>query len=125
MANALAAADGVIIPLTASRFSLKGMNQLSRFIDEIREDRNPTLKINGVLLTRFNKRTVLNRLLLDEVQQSAEQLGTKLYKTTIRQSIVMDESQVMQEDIYSQNSSIAEDYNNFVDEFLEDEHGDK
>ena len=37
----------------------------------------------------------------------------------------MDESQVMQEDIYSQNSSIAEDYNNFVDEFLEDEHGDK
>lgn len=125
LANALAAADGVIIPLTASRFSLKGMNQLSRFIDEIREDRNPTLKINGVLLTRFNKRTVLNRLLLDEVQQSAEQLGTKLYKTTIRQSIVMDESQVMQEDIYSQNSSIAEDYNNFVDEFLEDEHGDK
>ena len=78
-----------------------------------------------MLLTRFNKRTVLNRLLLDEVQQSAEQLGTKLYKTTIRQSIVMDESQVMQEDIYSQNSSIAEDYNNFVDEFLEDEHGDK
>ena len=137
MANALAAADGVIIPLTASRFSLKGMNQLSRFIDEIREDRNPTLKINGVLLTRFNKRTVLNRLLLDEVQQSAEQLGTKLYKTTIRQSIVMDESQVMQEDIYSQNSSIAEDSVvfdeaenrmhsiNFVDEFLEDEHGDK
>ena len=122
VANALAAADSVIIPLTASRFSLKGMNQLAKFIDEIRQDRNPELKINGVLLTRYNKRTVLNRMLLDETQQSAEILGTKLYKTTIRQSIAMDESQVMQEDIYAHSSTIAEDYNNFVDEFLEGEY---
>lgn len=122
LANALAAADSVIIPLTASRFSLKGMNQLAKFIDEIRQDRNPELKINGVLLTRYNKRTVLNRMLLDETQQSAEILGTKLYKTTIRQSIAMDESQVMQEDIYAHSSTIAEDYNNFVDEFLEGEY---
>ena len=98
------------------------MNQLAKFIDEIRQDRNPELKINGVLLTRYNKRTVLNRMLLDETQQSAEILGTKLYKTTIRQSIAMDESQVMQEDIYAHSSTIAEDYNNFVDEFLEGEY---
>jgi hypothetical protein len=34
----------------------------------------------------------------------------------------MDESQVMQEDIYTHSSTIAEDYNNFVDEFLEGEY---
>lgn len=119
LANALTSADAVIIPLTASRFSIKGMKQLCRYINSISKYTNPTLKIEGILLTRYSERLVLNRILLDEVKQLAEDIGTKLFDTTIRQAIAMDESQFLQEDIFSQDSAIADDYRRFVNELLE------
>lgn len=119
LANALTSADSVIIPLTASRFSIKGMKQLGRYIASISKYTNPSLNIEGILLTRYNERTVLNRILFDDVKESAEELKTRLFKTTIRQSINMDESQAMQEDIFAQDTAIAQDYSNFIDELLE------
>lgn len=119
LSNALTAADFVIIPLTASRFSIKGMKQLKKYIEGVKRYTNPDLKIEGILLTRYNERTVLNRILFDDVKQAAEDLNTKLFRSTIRQSISMDESQVMQEDIFAQDTNIAKDYDNFIEELLE------
>lgn len=118
LANALTASDFVVIPSTPGRFSLKGMKQLGGFIDEIKEDRNPDLIVSGILINRFARFTI-NRLLLEEIETAAEELGTTVFKTKIRQSVAVDESQFMQTDIYSRKSAIAKDFDNFVSEFIE------
>ena len=119
LANALTAADYVVIPMTAGRFSVKGMKQLAQFIAEIREDRNPDLTITGALLTRYTDRYNVSKIMYEEAQRACNLVGTELFNTTIRQSVVMDESQVMQTDIFAQRSTLAQDYDLFVDEFLE------
>ena len=119
LANALTASDFVVIPSTPGRFSLKGMKQLGGFIDEIKEDRNPNLIISGILINRYTERFTINRLLLEEIETAAEELGTTVFKTKIRQSVAVDESQFMQTDIYSGKSAIAEDFDKFTSEFLE------
>lgn len=119
LANALTAADHVIIPMTAGRFSVKGMKQLAQFVSEIREDRNPNLNILGALLTMYTDRYNVSKIMREEVQRACEMIGTDLFKTTIRRGVVMDEAQVMQTDIYSQRSTLADDYLQFTEEFLE------
>ncbi len=119
LANALTAADHVIIPMTAGRFSVKGMKQLAQFIAEIKEDRNPDLNILGALLTMYTDRYNVSKIMREEVRHACAMIGTDLFATTIRRGIVMDESQIMQTDIYSQRSTLADDYSNFVNEFLE------
>lgn len=119
LANALTASDYVIIPCTPGRFSIKGIKQLGRFIDEIEEDRNPSLTISGILINRYTERYTANRLLLEEIETAAEALGTTVFDIKIRQSVAVDESQIMQTDIYSGKSPIARDFDNFVSEFLE------
>ena len=119
LANALTAADHVIIPMTAGRFSVKGMKQLAQFIAEIREDRNPNLNILGALLTMYTDRYNVSKIMREEVQHACEMVGTELFTTTIRRGVVMDESQVMQTDIFSQRSDLADDYRKFIKEFLE------
>jgi len=118
-ANALAAADYVLIPSTPGRFSVKGLRQLGQFIDQIKEDRNPNLQILGILVNRYTERFTANRLLLEEIETAAEELGTVVFKSKIRQSVAMDEAQIMQTDIFSGKSPIAKDFDSFVSEFIE------
>jgi chromosome partitioning protein len=65
-ANALVAADTIIVPLQAHWFALNAMEQLNETICEIREI-NPELHIGGILLTMVDKRTALSR----EIEQAA------------------------------------------------------
>lgn len=119
LANALTASDFVIIPCTPGRFSLKGMRQLGKFIDEIREDRNPKLAISGILINKYAARYTTNRIFAEEIATAAEELGTTAFNTRIRQSVAVDTAQALQGDIYSGKSAVATDFNSFVDEFLE------
>lgn len=119
LACSLVSSDYVLIPCNAGRFSLKGVRQLAQFLNEIREDRNPNLTITGIILNRYNPRLTLNRLLMDEVQTAAEELGTALFDTKLRTSVAMDEAQTMQEPIYSGKSALAADFTALTDEFLE------
>lgn len=118
--NALTAADRLIIPMIADRYSLQGISQLAETVQTVREYSNPNLRIEGILLTRFNPRTVLSRDIHETILELAEVLKTRLYETTIRQSVAMQESQTMQESIYdfAPDSTTALDYLNFVSEFL-------
>lgn len=118
--NALTTADSLIIPMIADRYSLQGIRQLSETIETVREYSNPDLMVNGILLTRYNSRTVLNRDIRDVIEQMAESWHTKVYETTIRQSISLQESQTQQESIfsYAPTSITGQDYQSFVDEFL-------
>lgn len=119
--NALTAANSAIIPAFADIFSLQGIGQLYSTIEAVRKYTNPALLIRGILLTRFNPRAVLSRDMRELLNQTAEQLGTKVFDTYIRDGIAVKEAQAVRTDLfsYSPASTTAQDYSRFIDELLE------
>lgn len=119
--NALTASDDVIIPATADAYSLQGIGQLYNTITAVKEYCNPKLKIQGILLTRHNERTILNRDMGEMIEDTAKQLDTSIYDTFIREGVAVREAQVKQMDIfnYAKKSNPAIDYMNFVYEVIE------
>lgn len=119
--NALTAADSLIIPAQADMYSLQGVGQLWQTIQTIRRYCNPHLAIEGVLLTRFNGRAVISRDLSDMLEQTAAQMGTKVFKTRIRECTALKEAVAVKTDIYTYapRSNAAADYSAFIGELLE------
>lgn len=120
--NAFTAADRVIIPAQADIYSLQGIGQLYRTIKAVQEHTNLDLKIAGILITRYNGRTILTRDLSELINQTAEQLNTKVFEWKIRESIVIKEAQASNKSIfeYAAESNPAKDYDRFMKELLED-----
>lgn len=120
--NALTAADGVIIPVQADEYSLQGIGQLHKAITAVRKYCNRDLKINGILITRYNARSILSRDMQSNLQDIATTLGTKVYSTPIRECISVKEAQACRQDIfsYAPRSNAAKDYEAFLDEFMQD-----
>ena len=58
--NAMAAADAVMVPLQCEFFALEGLSQLLKTIELVRANLNPTLEIQGIVLTMFDKRNKLS-----------------------------------------------------------------
>lgn len=119
--NALTAANRVIIPAQADAFSLQGISQLAQTISTVRRYCNRSLVIDGILLTRYNSRSILSRDMTDLMRGAAEQLGTRIYKTVIRECVALREAQAVQQSIYcySPKSNGAIDYMAVVEEFTE------
>ncbi|AHB47438.1 chromosome partitioning protein ParA [Hyphomicrobium nitrativorans NL23] len=78
--NALAAADAVLVPVQCEFFALEGISQLKDTIDQIRASLNPSLEIQGVVLTMHDARTTLSREVADEVRAF---FGPKVYQSVI------------------------------------------
>ncbi len=118
--NALTGSDETIITAQADIFSLQGIGQLAQSINAIKEYSNPKLEIKGILLTRYNKRSILTKDMTENIQEIAENLGTKVFNAKIRECIAIKESQAMNQDIfsYSPRSNGAKDYNDLVKEYL-------
>jgi chromosome partitioning protein len=110
----------VVIPAQADIYSLQGVVQLSKTIQTVKQYCNKDLIIKGIVLTRYNRRAVLSRDLADMLSQTAETLGTKLYKTTIRECIAIKEAQTRKQSIftYAPSSNASVDYNNLVNELM-------
>jgi len=119
--NAFAASDYIVIPMIADIFSLQGIAQLSETIERVRKYCNPNLKVEGIVLTKYNKRTVLSREIRGTAELIAEQLNTCLFKSTIRSSVAIMEAQTNQQDIYkySPKNSATLDYMDLVNELIE------
>ncbi|WMJ78580.1 MULTISPECIES: ParA family protein [unclassified Sedimentibacter] len=119
--NAFTASDNIIIPMLADIFSLQGIAQLSETIDRVRRYCNPSLKVEGIILTKFNKRTILSREIKGTAELIAEKLNTGILNTTIRSSVVVMEAQTNQQDIYSYapKNAAARDYMGLVEELFE------
>lgn len=119
--NALTAANGIVIPAQADIFSLQGIAQLYRTIQTVQKYTNPNLRVLGILLTRYNARTIISREIADMLDKTARQLNTKLYSAKIRENTAVKEAQAEQQNIYeyAPRSNAAADYIEFVDEFLE------
>jgi len=120
--NALTACTGVIIPAQADIYSLQGISQLYKTISAVKEYCNPALQVMGILLTRYNPRTIISRDVADMIENTAMQFQTKLYKTKIRECTAIKESQIKQTDIfdYAQNSNAAIDYTSLANEIIKE-----
>lgn len=121
--NALTACDGVIIPAQSDIFSLQGIGQLNSTIQTVKKYCNPSLTIIGIILTRFNSRSIITREVAALINQTAEQLGTKVFSTKIRECSAIKEAQAVKQSIftYAPKSNASADYKLIIDELLKGE----
>lgn len=119
--NAFTASDYIVIPMLADIFSLQGIAQLSETIERVKKYCNPNLKVEGIVLTKFNQRTILSREIKGTAELIAEQLNTSIFKSTIRSSVTIMEAQTNQQDIfrYSPKNAATLDYMDLVNELIE------
>lgn len=119
----LTAADDVIVPALPDVFSIQGINQLSDTMDIIRSrGENTNIRIAGIVVNRYNGRYVFNRQSMDVLKEIAESLNTKVFNSTIRESVTIREAQAQRVSIfqYTKNANQTEDFKNLVNEYLND-----
>ncbi len=87
--NALAAADGVIVPIQCEYYALEGLGQLLRNVALVRTNLNPTLDVRGIVLTMYDARTKL----ADQVEQEVRaHFGPKVYRHTVPRNVRIGEA---------------------------------
>ena len=116
--NALAASDSVIIPIQTEFFCMEGIPDLLRTLNEVRTYFNPSLKIEGMLLTMYDERTNLSRQVAEEVRKSLKGI---IYATAIPRSIRLAEAPSFGKPIvlYDIKSKGAEAYLSLAQEMLQ------
>lgn len=87
--NALVAADSVLIPIQCEYFALEGVSELVGTIQQIRQHKNQSLEIEGVLVTMFDERTNLARQVYADLE---EFFGPRLFSTRIPRNIRLGEA---------------------------------
>ena len=121
--NALYAADGLIIPVTADSLSYMAFeNFMSDTVQSVKQD-NKKLTVLGILITQYSNRTNIEKQFRKLFENRAKELGTKVFKTAIRKGIAIRESIALQEaDIfqYAPNSNPVIDYAEVIKELEED-----
>ncbi len=118
--NALTAADSILIPAQADAFSLQGIGQFYKTYETVKKYCNPKLKTKGILITRFNARSVLSKDMKKMLEKTAEQMGTCLFKTEIRECVATKEAQASRKNIfdYAKRSNVAKDYEMLTNEIF-------
>ncbi|MCE1245704.1 MAG: AAA family ATPase [Firmicutes bacterium] len=87
--NGLTAADGVLIPVQCEYFALEGLSQLLKTFDLVRKHLNPSLVIEGVLMTMYDARLNLSNQVADEVKNFFKD---KVYKSSIPRNVKLSEA---------------------------------
>lgn len=122
--NAYAVSNYLIIPMASDILSLVGLSQLKETIESVRDSFNPGLNVLGILLNRFNARTLLSRDVLEMAEQLAAQIHTKVFNAKIRTGVAVAEAPAHGESIFSYNprSGAVSDYQAFLEEIAPDIH---
>ncbi len=98
MTSGLIAADSYIIPVTPSGYDLKGLEKLDRNVKKVKQRYNPTLRLLGVLVGRYDARTKLDA---DIARMLRESFGDEfVFRTVIRQSAKLRQSTVYGETVF-------------------------
>ncbi len=107
--NALVASDSLLIPVQAEYYALEGLGQLLNTLSSVRATLNPTLEIEGVVMTMFDSRLRLANQVVEEVRNY---FGEKLFSTIIPRNIRLTEapSYSLPIILYDQNSTGAKRY---------------
>ncbi|QEK13525.1 ParA family protein [Crassaminicella thermophila] len=115
--NSLTAVDSVMIPIQCEYYALEGVSQLMNTIELVRENLNPKLEIQGVVLSMFDGRTNLSIQVVDEVKKYFK---GNVYTTIIPRNVRLAEAPSYGQSIieYDPKCKGAEAYSEFADEFL-------
>src|SRR5437762_9215433 len=115
--NALVAADSVIIPMQAEYFALEGISELLDTMERIRQNFNPELQLEGVVLTMYDERTNLSQQVTANLRQF---FGDKLYKTAVPRNVRLAEAPSHGKPalVYDPRSRGAESYIKLANEFM-------
>lgn len=118
--NAFTASGSIIVPMIADIFSLQGIAQIYESVERVKKYCNPKVYIEGILLTKFNRRSVFSKEILGTAELIASDLDIKLFRTCIRESVTLREAQALQKNIieYAPKSHAAQDYISFVEELI-------
>jgi chromosome partitioning protein len=116
--NGLACSDGVVIPTECEYFSLRGLALLTDTVDKVRDRLNPKLEISGILLTRYDPRTVNAREVMARV---VERFGDLVFDTVITRTVRFPETSVAGEPIttWAPRSTGAIAYRALAREFID------
>jgi len=116
--NSLTAVDSVLIPIQCEFYALEGVSQLMSTIELVKKNLNPSLEIQGVILSMFDGRTNLSIQVVEEVKKY---FRGKVYTTIIPRNVRLAEapSYGMPITEYDPKSTGAEAYQEFAEEFLE------
>ncbi|MDO4791431.1 MAG: AAA family ATPase [Buchananella hordeovulneris] len=115
--NALTAAHGVLIPLEAEFFALRGVALLVENIEKVRDRLNPRLTIDGILATMVDKRTLHTREVLERLEEA---FGETVFRTQIGRTIKFPDATVATEPIlsYAPNHAGAHAYRQLARELI-------
>jgi len=115
--NALVAATHVLVPIQSSYFALEGTDDLLETVEKVKARANPQLQILGAVITLFDKRTLLAKDIVEQIQRV---FGDRLFDTVITKSVRLEESPAYKESIFSfaPRSSGAYEYYKLSEEIL-------
>lgn len=87
--NAMAAAHSILVPLQCEFFALEGLSQLLDTVEQVRESLNPSLDIQGIVLTMYDSRNNLAQQVVEDVRTH---LGDQVYRTLIPRNVRVSEA---------------------------------
>jgi len=120
--NALVAARSVLIPVQCEYYAMEGLSRLMSSIDRVQQSLNPSLTVEGIVLTMYDVRNTLARQVSDQVRTH---FGERVYQTTIPRNVTLAEAPSYGRPVllYNMASAGAQAYLNLAKEFLS--HGEK
>jgi len=115
--NALVASDGLIIPMQAEYFALEGISELMYTLERVQQSFNPSLVVEGILLTMYDDRTNLTQQVTANLR---EHFGDKVFSTTIPRNVRLAEAPSYGRPValYDPRSRGAESYRDLAIELL-------
>jgi chromosome partitioning protein len=118
--NGLVCAHGVLVPLQCEFFALEGISQLVRTIDRVKKALNPTLSLQGIVLTMFDRRNNLSDLVAADARSF---FGDAVYRTVIPRNVRISEAPSHGKPVilYDSRSPGALAYQQLAQEFLQRE----
>lgn len=116
--SAMTAAKWALLPAKADRFSLDALREVTGTIREIQVHSNRDLQILGVVITMYNARTTVSKLIREKLTAQAEELGVSIYDPPIRRSVAIEEAEITGT-IYDSKNNAREDYDLLIDHILQ------
>lgn len=121
--NAMAASDSIIVPMSTDLYSIQGLSQLNGLISNVRKYCNQNLELAGLLITKYHGNQNISKAVSEKIAEIAQEIGTKVFTTKVRESVAIRETQLLHSDIFKEapRANATIDYAQFIDELLKEE----
>jgi chromosome partitioning protein len=122
--NALTAASSVLVPVQCEYYALEGLGRLMATVERVRQALNPSLELEGILLTMFDSRTSLSHQVANELRTHFKE---KVYRTIIPRNVALAEAPSFGRPalLYNASASGSQAYLQLAKEFLNGKKGSR